>query len=153
MRRLSGSSLLLLLFSCFICIQSYRLNLGTLSSPGPGLFPFGAGLILGFLALIAILQSAQEGGSERIEGRGNLKIVLVLFTLIAYGLILERVGFLVTTFALLIFLLKVIVSQRWARVLVSAFLSTLACYLIFEVWLKAQLPKGFLSFSNSIHIN
>ena len=146
MRKLSGSSLLLLLFSCFICIQSYRLNLGTLNSPGPGLFPFGAGLVLGLLALIVILQSAQEGGSERIEGRGNLKIALVLFTLVAYGLLLERVGFLVTTFGLLVFLLKVIVSQRWARVLVSALLSTLMSYVIFEIWLKTQLPKGFIGF-------
>ena len=146
MRKLSGSSLLLLLFSCFICIQSYRLNLGTLNSPGPGLFPFGAGLILGLLALIVILQSPREDGPERIEGKGNLKIALVLFALVAYGLFLERVGFLVTTFGLLVFLLKVIVSQRWARVLISALLSTLTSYVIFQIWLKAQLPKGFIGF-------
>jgi putative tricarboxylic transport membrane protein len=146
MKKLSGSSLLLLLFSCFICIQSYRLNLGTLNSPGPGLFPFGAGLILGLLALIVILQSAREDGPERIEGRGNLKIVWVLFALVAYGLVLERFGFLVTTFGLLVFLLKVIVSQRWGRVLISALLSTLTSYVIFQIWLKAQLPKGFIGF-------
>jgi len=117
-----------------------------LNSPGPGLFPFGAGLVLGLLALIVILQPAQEGESERIEGKGNFKIALVLFALVAYGLVLERVGFLVTTFGLLIFLLKVIVSQRWARVLISALLSTLTSYVIFQIWLKAQLPKGFIGF-------
>lgn len=143
----SRSSLLLFFFSFFICFESYRLDLGTLSAPGPGLFPFGGGLILGLLSLIEMLKpSIEENKPEKGEGKGGYRIALVLFALTAYGLILERLGFLIATFGLLIFLLKVVVPQKWPRVLVSAFLSTLISYLVFEVWLKTQLPRGILGF-------
>lgn len=146
MKRLDRSSLFLLFLSLFICLDSYRIDLGTLSSPGPGLFPFGAGLILGILSLIIILQSSAKEEPGGTEGTGKYKIVLVLIALITYGLVLEWMGFIITTFGLLIFLLKVIVPQSWTRVLITAFLSSLCSYLLFEVWLKAQLPKGFLGF-------
>ncbi|OGP62765.1 MAG: hypothetical protein A2169_13160 [Deltaproteobacteria bacterium RBG_13_47_9] len=147
MKRLPSSNFFLFLFSLFICFESYRINLGTLSSPGPGLYPFGAGLILGVLSLVQIFKSHFDGDEpvEIIKGK-ILKIPLVLFILIIYGIVLEQVGFLITTFGLLIFLLKIIVPQRWGRAFIAALLSTIVCYLIFEVWLKTQLPRGFLNF-------
>jgi len=45
------SSLLFLLFSVYISIESYRLGLGTLRMPGPGIFPFIAGVALGVVSL------------------------------------------------------------------------------------------------------
>src|SRR4030042_5854266 len=116
MKRLPSSNFFLFLFSLFICFESYRINLGTLSSPGPGLYPFGAGLILGVLSLVQIFKSHFDGDEpvEIIKGK-ILKIPLVLFILIIYGIVLEQVGFLITTFGLLIFLLKIIVPQRWGR--------------------------------------
>jgi hypothetical protein len=147
MRGFDRSSLFLLLFSLFICLDSYRMDLGTLGRPGPGLFPFGAGLVLGILSISALFVSAlREETPGEIGRAGKYKILLVLCALVAYGLTLEWAGFLVTTFGLLIFLLKVIVPQSWTRVLCSAFLSTLTSYVIFEVWLKAQLPRGFIGF-------
>lgn len=147
MGRFDRSSLLLLFFSVFICLDSYWLKLGTPSSPGPGFFSFGAGLILGVLSLIEFFKSSVEKHEQKKIERGEkYKIVLVLAALAAYGLVLEWIGFLLSTFTLLIFLLRVIVPQRWTRVLVTAFLSSLCSYLLFEVWLKAQLPRGFLGF-------
>lgn len=143
----SRSSLFLFFFSIFICFESYRLDLGTLSAPGPGLFPFGGGLILGFLSLLEMLKpSVDESKPERGGRKGGYRIALVLFALTAYGLVLERLGFLVATFGLFIFFLKVVVPQKWPRVLVSALLSTLISYLVFEVWLKTQLPRGIFGF-------
>jgi putative tricarboxylic transport membrane protein len=147
MRRFDGSALFLLFFSFFICLESCRMGLGTLSAPGPGLFPFGAGLVLGLLCLIPMLRSSlREETSERTGSAGKYKILFVLCALIGYGILLEWTGFLVTTFALLIFLLKVIVPQGWTRVLCSALLSTLISYVIFEICLRAQLPRGFIGF-------
>ena len=147
MREFDRASLFLLLFSVFICVESFRMDVGTLGRPGPGLFPFGAGLVLGILSISALFVSTVREQTAGQTGRtGKYKILLVLCALIAYGTALEWAGFLVTTFGLLIFLLKVIVPQSWTRVLCSAFLSTLASYVIFDVWLKAQLPRGFIGF-------
>jgi len=145
--RIERSALFLLFFSFFICIESYRMGLGTLSTPGPGLFPMGAGLVLGFLSVVSELGSlVQRDFSPTTVDRRKYRILLVLCALIAYGIVLEWVGFLVTTFSLLVFLLKVIVPQSWGRALSSALLSTLASYLIFEVCLRAQLPRGLIGF-------
>jgi putative tricarboxylic transport membrane protein len=147
MRNSGRAASFLVFFSLFICIESYRMGLGALSTPGPGLFPMGAGLVLGFLSVLSVLGSLlQKGTSPATAGSGRYNILLVLCALIAYGMLLEWAGFLITTFSLLVFLLKVIVPQGWARVLCSAFLSTLASYLIFEVCLRAQMPRGFIGF-------
>ena len=147
MREFDRASLFLLLFSVFICLESFRMDVGTLSRPGPGLFPFFAGLALGMLSISALFVRVVRQETPGETGRaGRYKILLVLCALVAYGTMLEWTGFLVTTFGLLIFLLKVIVPQSWMRVLCSAFLSTLTSYVIFEVWLKAQLPRGFIGF-------
>lgn len=147
MRGFDRASLFLLPFSLFTCVESYRMGVGTLSRPGPGLFPLFAGLVLGILSISALFARAVGEETPGQTGRaGKQKILLVLCALIAYGVMLEWAGFLVTTFGLLIFLLKVIVPQSWTRVLCSALLSTLASYVIFEIWLKAQLPRGFIGF-------
>jgi hypothetical protein len=40
------------------------------------------------------------------------------------------------------FLLAVIGSEKWTTVILGGAFSTLASYLLFEVWLKLQFPKG-----------
>jgi len=43
-----------LLLSVFICQQAYRLKLGAVTKPGPGLFPFSLGAAMLFLSFIAL---------------------------------------------------------------------------------------------------
>jgi len=145
-KKSNRSSFFWLFFSVFICLESYRLNLGTLSTPGPGLFPFGAGLTLGLISLTLIFKSPLKNDTESMGNKlqKGYRILLVLLALIAYGLVLEWAGFLIATFCFMVFLLKIIVPQRWDKVLMFAILSSIGSYLVFEVWLKAQLPKGFL---------
>ncbi|MEO0247996.1 MAG: tripartite tricarboxylate transporter TctB family protein [candidate division WOR-3 bacterium] len=141
------TSLFLFLFSVFICVESYRMDVGTLSRPGPGLFPFLSGAALAMLSIAGLLARVVREEEPGAPGRaGKYKVLLVLCSLLAYGVLLERAGFLVTTFCLLLFLLRVIVPQGWGRVFCAALLSTLASYLIFDIWLKAQLPRGFIGF-------
>src|SRR5512143_3770811 len=98
--RETRSSLFLILFSSFICVESYRIGLGTMSSPGPGLFPFCGGFILCILSLVEILNpSVDEGKLESGEAGGKYRVALVLLALTAYGVVLERLGFLLVTFS------------------------------------------------------
>ena len=48
------------------------------------------------------------------------------------------------TFLVMGFLFRVIEPQRWRTVIAGAFFSAVGAYLIFEAWLKVELPKGFL---------
>jgi len=72
------------------------------------------------------------------------KIIIILIGIILYATLLQKLGFSFTTFLVMALFFKVIGAQRWFFVLLSSFLTTLVIYLIFEVWLKSQFPKGIL---------
>ena len=74
------------------------------------------------------------------------KIALVLLSLLLYAFFLERLGFILTTFVLVTFLLGCIEDINWFRSLGVASAAALASYAIFELWLKIRLPKGFFGF-------
>jgi hypothetical protein len=59
-----------------------------------------------------------------------------------YYLFLEVLGYILTTFILMVLLLKAVESTRWRTVLLEAFVATFASYALFQLWLKVQLPKG-----------
>lgn len=142
------SSLFFIVFSVLLCFQSYKLNIGSYHSPGPGFLPFWVGLIVGILSLILLVKSIMKDGEEYekdISGGKRWKnILLVLFSLLAYTIVLEKLGFVFSTFFFIAFLLKVIESKRWSVVAIVAIAAALGTYLVFEVWLQTQLPKGIL---------
>ena len=82
--------------------------------------------------------------SERIRW---WKVLLVIVALVLYGSLMNTIGFLLVTFLLMVFLLRSIDPQPWRAVFGWAFLGSVGSYLIFEVWMKLRLPKGFLEFS------
>jgi len=67
-------------------------------------------------------------------------------SLVLYAFFLEKLGFVLTTFFLLSFLLSCIEDTNWIRSLGVASAAALACYAIFELWLKIRLPKGLFGF-------
>lgn len=142
------SSTFWLVVGFLICEESFRINLGNFRNPGPGFFPFGSGLVLRGLALVVMINGLGKGFGERKafwEERTRWpKVVLTLVFIFVYGLLLEPLGFLLTTFLMMGFLLRLIEPQRWRTVIAGAVLSALGSYLIFQVWLEVELPKGFL---------
>ena len=149
MRRDQGSSLLWLGVAVLICIGSLQLSLGTFNNPGPGFFPFGAGLILGILAAVVFVQprraaSSSKGNRESVlvsPGAGK-KIVLTTVALLAYVVGMEYLGFLISTFIFLAFVLRTIEPQRWGVVILESLLASGICYFVFQIWLQVELPRG-----------
>ena len=74
------------------------------------------------------------------------KSLIVMLALLAYTLLLMPLGFLLCTALFVGFLLVVVQPQRWYVVISVAVGTAIGAYGIFEVWLKAQLPKGPLGF-------
>ncbi len=142
------SSAFWLVVGFLICEESYRIHLGNFRSPGPGFLPFGAGIVLGGLALIIMLKSLRKTFGQKKafwEERNRWpKVAMTLILIFVYGLLLDTLGFLLTTFLIMGFLFRGIEPQRWRTVIAGAVLSALGSYLIFQVWLDVELPKGFL---------
>jgi putative tricarboxylic transport membrane protein len=136
------SALFWLAFAIFFSIESLtQLKLGTLHQPGPGFFPFWAGVVLGLLSLILLLNSLRNQERLSLSGLKSWKLLLVAGALLAYLLLLETLGFVTITF-LFLFLLLRLEYKGWVFSAVSALLGALASYAIFQLWLKTQLPTG-----------
>ena len=72
------------------------------------------------------------------------KTLLTLGALVGFLFLLKPLGFFLDTVFFIAFLLRVIAPHRWAVVIGGAFLTAAASYIVFEIWLKAQLPQGLL---------
>jgi putative tricarboxylic transport membrane protein len=134
-----------------MCIGSIRLSIGTVSSPGPGFFPFSAGAILGIFSLVLLVQSFKkvEQGEEISLWQsiwGGWKIVSVLIVLVAYVFGMDYLGFFLGTVLFLGFLLRGMGHQTWLLTIVASLLGAIISYGIFQAWLDVQLPHGVLGF-------
>ncbi len=127
---------------------SYSLGLGGLHNPGPGLMPFLLGSLLcviSFYFLLMFLYSKvdRDEGEQVEQGQVNSwRLCLVLASLFAYALLLEPLGFPVTTLLILIILFRSM-NNRWLSVLFASFVTVFLSYVIFS-YLGVRFPKGIL---------
>jgi hypothetical protein len=63
---------------------------------------------------------------------------------VAYTLLIERVGYVLTTFAMMVLLMKRL-GASWRATLLAAFVGTAVTYLLFAYWLRVPLPSGLLN--------
>ena len=91
MSREEGSSLVWLGIAILICIGSFQLSLGSFRNPGPGFFPFIAGLIVAVLALAIHLQARGKAFAKETpeplwtDKKRIRKMVFTTLALLAYG--------------------------------------------------------------------
>jgi hypothetical protein len=64
--------------------------------------------------------------------------------LVVYLLLVNRIGFLTSTAAVVVACGKLMGTSGWRRPLLLALATMLACFLLFEVWLKVPFPRGIL---------
>ena len=146
------SGLFWLTISVLVCIESTRSGVGTINVPGPGFLPFWAAVVLGTFGIIlvgtALLNKGQgrRGILELWKGVAWGKAVFVLVCLVIYALLLQRVGYLIMTFGLMVLLYSAIERPKPWVLFVIAFLTAVSTYVVFYAWLNVQLPKGVVEF-------
>ena len=139
-----------LFLALVIIYGAYKLELGILRNPGPGLFIFILGIFLLALALALLISSCikqinDEGSELRLwAGLKWQKPIYILTGFLIYTLIIKITGYCLSTFLLLIFLFNVIERQRWELVIFETALVVFFSFLIFGVFLQIQFPKGLL---------
>ncbi|HSE85218.1 MAG TPA: tripartite tricarboxylate transporter TctB family protein [Candidatus Binatia bacterium] len=140
------SGLFWLAIAIFFAADSFaRLKLGTLHQPGPGFFPFWAGVALALLSLISLFRSLKKRDMLSLCGLKSSKLLLVTGALLAYLLLLDTLGFLTVTFLFLLLLFR-LEYRRWGFSAVLALIGAGSCFAIFQLWLKTQLPAGPFGF-------
>src|SRR3972149_942287 len=78
------SRLIFLVFSYLGCVGSYTLpvGIGTWHDPGPGFFPFWAGMIMGILSFGAYVKALRKKGADMGPWYSRERYKKVLFILV-----------------------------------------------------------------------
>lgn len=141
-----------LVLSLSLAIESHRLGLSTGNRPGPGFFPFGAAAAIGILAGFRLVKNFRRRAAAEVAesaGSGEVHLVLaVIAGMVAYVFLLDVLGFLLCTFLLIGFYLKVVAARPWRVSASFAAAVALVSHLFFDVLLNAQLPRGLLGWFN-----
>jgi len=139
------SGLFFLALSGLVCFFSWQLGLGKPSKPGAGFMPFLAGLLLASFPSVSLIQTYLEKAppSWKVEIHfGNF--LAVNLAMLSYAFLLERIGFVFVTFLFVALLMKLVGPQSWRKAIFAGAIASSAAYLLFEAFLKSQLPRSFL---------
>lgn len=147
-KKLDGSALVFLFLAVLICVESLNLEIGTLNAPKSGFFPFILGVSLGLLSILWLLiHIVRRGTLEWVKVSISWKRAMpMLGGLMAYALLLDFLGFSLATFLLVFLLVRAIESRPWwvAGLVGIGIVSFM--YTLFLLWLRVQLPTGWLGF-------
>ena len=133
----------------WVMLDSYGLGLQKLSDPGPGLLPF---LLGGFLCLLSLpicieylrkidRGKEEKGGEYPIDFK---KLCTATAYLIGYILLLDILGFLITTFLFLFGLFWIGNPRKWLFVAGFSAGVVALTYIVFVVLLQIHFPAGIL---------
>jgi putative tricarboxylic transport membrane protein len=133
-----------------LAVGSIELGLGSLHKPGAGLMPFLTGILLGSLGLLLTLLDTRKRSDVKEREAISLrqfwgKGACSLAASFLYAFVLDPLGFIVATFLLFLSLLKIMGSRKWFTPILISFLAVSVSYLIFDVWLRIEFPKGILT--------
>lgn len=139
-----------LAIGAFFALYARTVDIGTWSEPGPGFMPFSAGIVMIAMSVALLAVSLKRAGPIMppfFPKSDSWKRVFATFaSLGVYAAILDYVGFTLTTFIFVAFLVRFIFPQTWTRALLVAFFASLGARLLFVDFLKTQVPPGYLGF-------
>jgi putative tricarboxylic transport membrane protein len=138
------TSLLFLIVGLAFVVESRKISESAYgSNVGPDVFPLGLGIILILLSLRLFYETfrypSQTGKRSNLDYK---KFLIIFLSAVLYGLFLDKVGYVITTFLFLVIGFQVMEKGRWWKtILIAAFFSYGVYYLFVEV-LNGNLP-GF----------
>jgi len=142
-------ALLWAVFGLYLAYEGFLLKLGTGRAPKPGFMIFWMGVIMVILSAVFFITTFTTPEQERKalwQGTRWFRGVKLMVALFLYVAVFQVLGFIVSTFLLLVYLFKGLEPQSWRNALLLSAVTIAICYLVFGVFLELQFPPGVLSF-------
>lgn len=142
--------IILFLFGAVTLLLSVRMPIGTFRNAGTGMFPLILGILLMFLSVLFLLRLflKMQAMRERLSTSGipgSPKPLIFFFgTMVLVTLFFNRLGYPLSSFLLMLTLLRVLGVKRWKFNLPLSFITAFLCYFLFVQWLKIPMPKGWI---------
>ena len=146
MKRAAVAWLFFVLIALVAFYEALKLPFGRTNAPGAGFFPAVLAALLAVVSLIGLIAAFRDAGEQQISESRLVwkKIILTVTALLAFAFIFEYVGYLVTTFLFVAFLLRIVERKSWTQAGAVALSASLVSYIIFGLLLGAPLPAGLL---------
>jgi len=144
----------LFVFSLLMGFFAHRLGLGNISQPGPGFFPFWISAGLTFSSLHLMVWSMRELTADELFAAaetvfslaGFRRVVVVMLGTALFGIFLEALGFILTTFVFMVFCWLVVDRQPYLRGLLISAAASGTSFILFAKMLNVHFPRGLLGF-------
>jgi putative tricarboxylic transport membrane protein len=160
-RKETACNLVLIILGAGFLLYTLEYPLDSWENPGPGVFPFAAGIVFMGLAGWQLFRglrnpetSDHDEGIIRIDSKsikkflqrneGEKKALTMIAILVLYLLAVQWIGFFVSTLAFVIIFSRLTQTEGWGKPVALSVGVSLFSYLLFEVWLKMSLPRGLL---------
>ena len=142
---------LLIAAGVYALAVSLTLGLWRQNSPGEGLFPFIAAAAVTAFSLAGLIrtlgarhEAARAADGELGQRTTALRLGAYLAALIFYAVVLDALGFIVSTVLVVVFILRIAEGYDWRMTLGVAVGTVVGCQILFVHWLGALLPTGSL---------
>ncbi len=126
------------------------MGIGPMNAPAPGFFPTIIGGVFALLSVTLFITASLR--KNELRGRSSFwkkenswkKVLLSLLSLVFYLISLNFLGYILTTFIFIFYLLKFVGKGGWGFSILTAVLVSLTSYAIFKMGLGVLLPKGLI---------
>ena len=148
-----GGGLLFFAFGLFLGLKSLKLSVWSKFGPDEGFFPLAVAVIIMGLsfaimirAFISLRDHKRGAGTQEQHKMGTnvYKTSSYVVLMLLYGILLENVGFLITSSIFLFLIMKFVEKGSWVRTISVGLASILASYFLFVHFLGVPLPRGWI---------
>ena len=136
-------SLILLVSGGLIAYVSWGYGLGSMSRPGPGLYPFFVGIAIAVAALFTLVGTLRSGDAHPVlDSGGRRTFAIMTATFCFWILAMPVLGYVVVTLISTFVFAKAVRLEGWRKPLAVAVGTSAFIWLLFDVWLYIDLPRG-----------
>lgn len=137
----------LLALAAYIFFAAGALPFGTIRVPQTAFFPKILAVLLALLAVILCSRRRSDSSGPEdaaADGAARRRVGTTLAALAGFALGLEALGFVLTAFVTMVFLLRASEAQGWLKILLIAMTASLLSHALFGRILGVPLPSGVL---------
>ena len=128
-----------LIIGLLACFGAYQMDIGRLSKPEAGLWPFILSMMLVACSIVLLIKEARPDNYEKFSNKSRL----VFYSVCAIGIFIvmfKYLGLLTAVSALLLFQLRVVGKESWKVCILVTVIMSSAAFLLFSVWLRIPFP-------------
>lgn len=134
------AALVTLAIGVFGLVLTLGYGLGSLSQPGPGLWPFTISVVVTVLS-VALLVFGRHGDDTEQFTRSSVLTAVGVATLVGLALLLPVIGFEVPSLLVMLIWLRFLGGESWRSTMVVSVLTVAAFYALFVLALQIPLPR------------